>query len=47
MYRIEIEVSLSNIEIMDLVNAVALALGNSPDMAHARIHRITFEEADV
>lgn len=47
MIRIEIEASIVNMEIMDLTNAIAIALANSPDMGNVRIHRLTVEEADA
>lgn len=45
MYRIEIEASLSDIEISDLTNIIALALGNS-DLQNIKIQRISVEEFD-
>ena len=49
MYTINIEVSVPRefMELLDLTNAVAIALANSSDMEHAVVHRITVEEADA
>lgn len=48
MHNVLIEVSIVNMETLDLTNAVAIALANSPDLgSNVRIHRITVEEADA
>lgn len=49
MYNINIEISVSDLETLDLTNAVAIALANSPDLTPngAKVHRIIVEEADA
>lgn len=46
MYTIVIEADISNMEILDLNNAVSVALANSPDMENVTVRRITVEKDD-
>lgn len=48
MHNVMIEISVVNMETLDLANAVAVALANSPDInSNSKIHRIIVEEADA
>lgn len=47
MHTVIIEASITNMEILDLTNAVSVALANSPDMNNVLVHRITVEEMDA
>jgi len=44
VHTITLEVSIVNIEILDLTNAIAIALANSPDMNNVHVHRIIVKE---